>query len=131
MNKPSAMSWIVAQQQRFATERAAREAQSKPQFNPRPAGQLVDGSASDVVFRFLQKHRGVSFRYAELLKHTGCTPSALIWACSYLAKQGLITALPDAMSGRRRFRYAFTGVARTDARSGATNNSKESPWDID
>jgi hypothetical protein len=127
MYKPSAMAWVVAQQQRFATERAAREAQSKPQFNPRPPGQLVDGSASDVVLKFLQKHRGVSFRYAELLKHTGCTPSALIWACSYLARQGMIEAMPDAMSGRRRFRYVFTRNTRTDARHAATIH-KEPSW---
>ncbi len=115
MHKPSAMSWVVAQQQRFVAERAAQEAQQQPPFNPRPAGQLVDGSASSIVLRFLQGHPRVSFRYAELLKHTGCTPSALVWACSFLVKQGMIDALPDALSGRQRYRYVWMGVHRRTA----------------
>ena len=119
----SPFAWMAAQAQRAS----APATPGRPPFNPRPPGQLVEGSASDIVLRFLRQHRGVSFRYAELLKHTGCTPSALVWACSFLVKQGMIDALPDAMSGRRRFRYTFTNVARTEARSAATIH-KEFPW---
>lgn len=115
MTGPSAISWVVAQQQRYATERAAQQDAQRAAFNPRPPGQIVEGSASSIVLRFLQGHPRVSFRYAELLKHTGCTPSALVWACSFLVKQGMIDALPDALSGRQRYRYVWMGVHRRTA----------------
>ena len=111
--------WMAAQAQRAS----APAAPGRPPFNPRPLGQIVEGSASDIVLRFLQQHRGVSFGHAQLLKHTGCTPSALIWACGFLVREGFIVAVPDALAGRRRMRYAYTGLLRTDAR--ITNTVRE------
>ena len=114
--------WMAAQAQRAS----APAAPGRSPFNPRPPGQIVEGSASSIVLRFLKQHRGVSFGHTQLLKHTGCTPSALIWACSFLVREGFIVAVPDAIAGRRRLRYAYTGLRRADDRAiSTTSSSKE------
>lgn len=103
----TSMSWTAVQAMKLATKRRG--------FNPHPPGLFLPDSTTDKVYRFLRDHPGVSFRYAELLKHTGVTPSALNWAVSFLVAQRFIGRKPHSLAGRLRFRYVFiAGVHRKE-----------------
>lgn len=73
-------------------------------FNPRPAGVIREGSASEAVLKFLRASPG--FRNeSQILWATKRSHSAISWALMYLARQGLIESAPEIHRNTRYRRY--------------------------
>jgi hypothetical protein len=73
-------------------------------FNPRPAGVIRAGSASDAVLKYLQENGGFRTE-CQMLWATKRSHSAISWACLYLIRQGLIEARPDTARNSRYLKY--------------------------
>lgn len=80
-------------------------------YNPRPAGQVQVGSATDDVLQLMRANPKRWWRRAQLLIITGRTESALDWALLYLRQQGHIDAEPVSVSNPRTLRYRLAEVA--------------------
>lgn len=73
-------------------------------FNPRPAGVIREGSASDTVLKYLRASQG--FRNeSQIIFATKRSHSAVSWALLYLARQGLIESAPEIHRNIRYRRY--------------------------
>lgn len=80
-------------------------AEKKPvHFNPRPPGVIRAGSASDVVFRFLQSSPGMR-NEAQIRWATKRSHSAVSWALIYLISIGKVESVPDVARNTRYKRY--------------------------
>jgi hypothetical protein len=74
-------------------------------FNPRPAGVIRQGSASEAVLQTLRAARGQFLTHAQIKARTGRTQKALSWALIFLHDQQLIQRAPDESRNGRYFRY--------------------------
>jgi len=74
--------------------------------NPRPAGVIRQGSASEAVLLALQAARGQYLTHAQIMARTGRTQKALSWALIFLHSQGHIQRAPDDSRNGRYFRYS-------------------------
>jgi hypothetical protein len=92
--------WIAGQLSRIAAAR--RHSSQMPRFNPRPAGQIRPGSATDAVLTLLAVRHPAFLNHAQIQAQTGCTGGSLAWAISYLKAQKHIEATTD---DGRNFRY--------------------------
>lgn len=72
----------------------------RARYNPRPAGQVQDGSATAKVLKLMRAQPQRRWRRQQLLILTGCTESAMDWALIYLRSQGTIQGL-CSMHGRQ------------------------------
>ena len=80
--------------------------QTKPaRHNPRPAGVIQPGSASDAVLSILSESPGRFFTCEQLIRATGRSHAAVSFALLYLRDQGRIEAFPDAARNPRYMRY--------------------------
>jgi hypothetical protein len=75
-----------------------------PRYNPRPAGVIRDGSATQVVLAFMQR-RPLWFTHRQIVQETGRSPKAVDWALLYLRAQALVECVPDAHRNPRYLRY--------------------------
>lgn len=85
-----------------------------PRFNPRPAGQIRPGSASEAVLAYLQRHEGRSFYRRALIVATGRTRKSVDWALLFLVALQLVEQLPAATPNEPRsgtLRYRATRKA--------------------
>lgn len=93
-------------QQMLAASSDAR--QERQHYNPRPKGQIQDGSATEAVLSFFQANPKRSFTRAEVIAGTLRTPKAVNWALYYLASRSLVKATPDKSRNERYLRYKLT-----------------------
>lgn len=98
-----AMDWLSRQVQEHA--HAAKPIRSV--WNPKPYGVMIEGSTTHRVYLLLLAHKGRSFRHADLIRLTGSTSNALIWACRWLVFHGFATRRLDTMARRERYRYEW------------------------
>lgn len=109
-------TWIADQLKRMGSARA--HAPSIPRFNPRPAGHLRPGCASEIVLAVLAARAPVYLNFAQILQQSGCTKAACDFALRYLLTQKHIEHTAD--DGRnpryRRYRATVTGMAYAKAR---------------
>jgi hypothetical protein len=63
-----------------------------PRYNPRPAGVIRPGSATDRVLAIFQANPKQWLSHANLAWHTGLSHKPMSWALIYLQRQGLIEA---------------------------------------
>lgn len=101
---PSSSSWVAAQLLAMAERRVRLPAQARPPFNPRPAGVIRDGSATDVVLAWLRQRRGWH-THGEIAVGTGRGTKAVCWALMYLRAHSLIESVPDGQRNARYLRY--------------------------
>jgi hypothetical protein len=99
-------AWMANQIARMAAARPT--APDIPHYNPRPAGVIRPGSATDVVLALLCK-RGPSYlTHSQIIAQTGRTTKAVSWALIYLKSQKHIEATSDDARNQRYQRYRAT-----------------------
>lgn len=76
----------------------------KKRFNPRPAGVIRNGSASDQVLATLLEHGGLNTE-AQIRWKTGLNHTKASWALLYLRRNGFVTAVRDGTRCGRNLRY--------------------------
>jgi len=77
-------------------------------FNPRPPGQIQDGSGTHVILEYLRANPDRWHTRFQIIEATGRSPKAIDWGLSFLTQQGLVRAVQDSTRNvrYRRFRYA-------------------------
>ena len=98
------MDWLVQQVIR-ASDRA-RERAAPPRFNPRPAGVIREGSATEAVLEYLRTSKLVYHQHRQIVHGTGRSTKAVCWALIYLRELGHVVATADAERNSRYRRYA-------------------------
>lgn len=84
--------------------------EKKPdRFNPRPAGVIREGSASDAVLHVLKECGGFRTE-AQLIWITKRSHSAVSWALIYLIRLGLVESRPDTVRSSRYKKYRAVRV---------------------
>jgi hypothetical protein len=103
-NMTDPFNWQLGQL--FAAARREPDAQA-PRFNPRPAGVIQQGSATDAVLHFLRANRGRYFSRVEIIVATRRSEKSVDWALIFLRREGLADCIPD---DRRNPRYLRHGA---------------------
>lgn len=97
-------AWMAQQLQRAADGRSAMPL-TTPRYNPRPAGVIREGSATDAVLLAMRSRIGVWMTHSQILHSTQRSTKAVCWALLYLKAQGLIESVPDDSRNARYQRY--------------------------
>lgn len=100
----SATPWITNQLIRMADGRSAMKLEVQ-RYNPRPAGVIREGGATDAVLTFLQKHPRRFFCFHEIKMATGKTKPAIDWALIYLKSLGMLECVSDEARNPLYLRY--------------------------
>jgi hypothetical protein len=98
--------WIADQLSRMGAARA--HAPSIPRYNPRPAGYIRPGCASEVVLAVLVRRTPVFLTFAQIMQQSKRTKGACDFALSYLLTQGHIEFTSDDSRNPRYRRYRAT-----------------------
>ncbi len=98
-------SWLADQLVRVGASRA--HAPRVPRFNPRPAGVIRPGSATDTVLTLLVARR-VWMNFSQIRAQSGCTSGAMAWALNYLLAKKHVEAVGDDARNHRYQRYRAT-----------------------
>lgn len=115
-------SWSQAFQ-RLITEPGRKPERPKP-FNPNPPGVVRRGSASHVIFDFLQECQGRQFTAQELIRATGLSRAAASFGLHYLSRTGQIDAIPDGSRNEKWFLYSAKKGAQLKT-SGSVASARE------
>jgi hypothetical protein len=109
--------WIANQLSRIGAAR--RHAPQMPRFNPRPAGQIRPGSATDAVLKLLVVRYPAFLNHAQIQAQTGCTGGSMAWAISYLKAQKHIESTTDDGRNLRYSKYRATpqGIEHASSRA--------------
>lgn len=100
MSDPLSFARLLGQLDPVATKLYVRP-------NPRPAGVIRGGSASEIVLGLLRSREGF-WTEAQLMLATRRSHSAISWALLYLVKNGLAEARPDWARNSRYKKYRAT-----------------------
>jgi hypothetical protein len=76
-------------------------------YNPRPAGMIQQGSATDQVFEILLANPGVYFTAGALIRLSNRSRPAVSWALLYLRAQGRVATASDDHRRVGYLRYVF------------------------
>lgn len=107
--------WIADQLQRMG---AARPYSPQiPRYNPRPAGFIRPGCASEIVLAVLVRRSPVFLSLSQILQQSACTKAAADWALRYLESQGHIEFTSDDGRNPRYRRYRATEKGKDYAAS--------------
>ncbi len=110
MDTPVKSSWLALQLRAIAETN--QKPAAKPKFNPRPAGVIQDGSATQAVMLFLKRHHDIYYTHFQICRETGCSGKAVDWALRFLKQSGAIECVPDHVRNSRYLRYAYKNKAR-------------------
>lgn len=106
------MEWIAKQLEAAADAASVAEPpQNLIRFNPKPPGSIQPGSATEAVMAFLNRHPGIFFTHAQILRATGRTTKAVAWALIFLREMGVIEVAPDLSRNSRFLRYRLAKTA--------------------
>jgi len=78
-----------------------------PRYNPRPAGEIRDGSATQAVLVFLQARARLFHTHRQIVHGTARTDKAVNWAMLFLRSQNLVECVPDESRNPRYLRYRY------------------------
>jgi peptidoglycan/xylan/chitin deacetylase (PgdA/CDA1 family) len=98
--------WIASQLRRMAAARPYSP--NIPRYNPRPAGVIRPGSATDIVLRLLAQRYGIWLTHGQIVQQSGQTTKAVSWALIYLKSQDHIESTADDGRNCRYQRYQAT-----------------------
>lgn len=104
--------WVANQLIRMADGRQAMKLEV-PRFNPRPAGVIREGGATDAVLTFLQSNPKRFFCHHEIQTATKKTKVSIDWALCYLRAQMLIEVTSDDGRNVRYNRYRLAATGKT------------------
>jgi len=90
-------AWLLANSPANEQEKVAR-------FNPRPAGVIREGSASDAVLKFLRESGGFKTE-AQILWAVRRTHSSVSWSLLFLVRNNLVESRPDSLRSSRYKKY--------------------------
>jgi hypothetical protein len=110
----SSTRWVADQIFRMGAARP--HAPSIPRFNPRPAGHIRPGCASEIVLAVLVARSPAFLNFAQILAQSGCTKGACDYALSYLESQGHLEHTADESRNPRYRRYRATESGQAYAR---------------
>jgi hypothetical protein len=96
------LTWVAEQ---ISSIKAKGLGLEVPRYNPRPAGVIRDGSATQQVLGLLAAHRGQYFTHHQILVQTKRTQKSVCWALIYLKSLSLIDCAPDDGRNSRYLRY--------------------------
>lgn len=95
-------------------ENAQPAERPRQRFNPRPAGVIREGSATDAVLKYLRESPG--FRtHAQIAWATGRSRSQITWGLIYLRRLKLIDEVADTTRNSKYLRYRVTEKGRNHA----------------
>lgn len=99
--------WMAGQLTRMADGRSAMPLEI-PRYNPRPAGVIREGSASDAVLTFLKTANPQRYySESEFIVHTKRTRASITWALHYLCGIKVLEASNDGSHLRhQKYRMA-------------------------
>lgn len=100
----SSAAWMAQQLERVADGRMAMPL-AVPRYNPRPAGVILAGSASDTVLAVLRGRPGLWLTHAQILGLTSRSTKSVCWALMFLQAQQLVESTPDDSRNSRYKRY--------------------------
>lgn len=100
----SPFSMMVKQLENLPVPEPKRE-----QFNPRPRGMIIKGSASAVVLEYLRRCDKFQTE-GQIRRKTMRSHAAVSWALIYLVKVGLVESRPDCLRSSRYKRYRAVEV---------------------
>ena len=109
----SSTSWMANQLQRAAESRRGLSLEVT-RYNPRPAGVIREGSASDAVLVALRARPGQWMTHAGILGVTCRSTKAVCWALLYLQALGLVESTSDDSRNARYRRYRATNNDRSN-----------------
>lgn len=78
-----------------------------PRYNPRPAGVIRPGSATQAVLALLQAYPGRWFSHFQIVKATGRTQKSIDWALLFLKARGLVDCTRDEWRNSRYLKYSI------------------------
>jgi hypothetical protein len=81
------------------------QVQTRQRFNPRPAGVIQQGSATEAVLQFLESSAGMRTE-AQIRWATGRNHASVSWALLRLRRWGLVQCVADESRNARYLRYA-------------------------
>lgn len=81
-----------------------------PRYNPRPAGVIRPGSATQEVLSWLQSNPGRWFSHFQIVQATGRTSKSVDWALLFLKARGLIESTQDEWRNSRYLKYSIAKV---------------------
>jgi hypothetical protein len=90
--------------------------QEAKHFNPKPAGVIRQGSATEAVLQVLQGAQGQFLTHSQIQARTGRTQKALSWALLYLHSHGHIQRAPDDSRNGRYYRYSAKHQGKCETR---------------
>jgi len=97
--------WIADQLLRTSARAVSPQA---PRFNPRPAGVIRPGSATNKALVHMCRRPAAWMTHAQLISATGATTKALCWALAFLRETGLVEVTSDDARNYRYLRYRIT-----------------------
>ncbi len=98
------MEWLANQ---ILAASGTRRLIDRQVFNPRPAGVIREGSATEAVLAFLRKSPRRYHRHHEIITGTNRSSKAVCFALIYLRELGYIETTPDAERNSRYLRYCL------------------------
>ena len=93
--------------QMFATLAESDPLPKIARHNPRPAGVIQQGSATEQVFEILRANPGVYFTAGSLIRLSNRSRNAVAWALLYLRAQGRVATASDDHRRVGYLRYVF------------------------
>lgn len=78
-----------------------------PRYNPRPAGVIRPGSATQVVLALLQANPGRWFSHFQIVQATGRTQKSIDWALLFLKARHQIRTSSDEGRNSRYLKYSI------------------------
>lgn len=115
MTQNRAAAWAAALAQLSKQQPEAKRI--KP-FNPRPAGVIQRGSATDVVLQFLRERPAMYFAHHQIVAGTGRTGKAVDWALIYL---GIFNRIEQTSEPRSALSRRYRAVPNPACRAEHTN----------
>lgn len=100
------MSFLLQTLQQIAECDQSAKPKSR-KFNPRPAGVIQPGSATEAVLAFLKTSPGLKTE-AQIVWATKRSHSAVSWALLRLRAWGMIEAIGDPSRNSRYLRYRIS-----------------------
>lgn len=102
-------SWWLAHQLLALGEQRERVEVSPPPFNPRPAGVIRDGSATETVLEWMRTRDPAAWwTRGQIMAGTRRTEKSVNWALLYLRSEGYIECIPDGSRNPQYLRYRAT-----------------------
>jgi hypothetical protein len=80
-----------------------------PRFNPRPPGQIQDGSGTHAILEYLRANPDRWMTRCQIIEGTGRSQKSCDWGLAFLIQQGIVRAVQDSTRNPRYRRFKYSG----------------------